>query len=69
MGPAIYREFFLTTIHSYNFLYSCDIFTISMCSIYNQNQYSFVILKQINDVASNDILRMITCIYESETWI
>lgn len=69
MYPAIDTELFLPTIHSYNFLSSCDIFTMSMCSIYNPSQRNFAILEQTHDVASNDILRMITCIYESETWI
>lgn len=67
MDPAIDTELFLTTIHSDSFFYSCDIFTISMCSIYNPSQHNLVILEQTNDVASNDILRMVTCIYESET--
>lgn len=35
--------------------------------MYNPNQYSFVILEQTKDVASKDMLRTITCIYESET--
>lgn len=39
--------------------------------MYNQNQYSFVILEQTKDAASKAILRIVTCTYESETrtWI
>ena len=51
MDPA--QKFFLLWCSLYNFLYSCNIFTMS---IY-QNEYSFVILEQTKDVASKDILR------------
>lgn len=37
--------------------------------MYNQNQYSHAILEQTEDVVSKAILRIITCIYESETWV
>lgn len=37
--------------------------------MYNENQYSYAILEQTKDVVSKDILRIITCTYESETWV
>lgn len=37
--------------------------------MYNQNQYSYAILEQSEDLVSEGILRKITCIYKSETWV
>ena len=55
MDPA--QKLFLLCCSLYNFLYSCNIFTMSVCYMYNQNEYSFVVLEQTKDVASKDILR------------
>lgn len=67
MDPA--QKFFLLQCSLFNFLDCCDTFTMSMCYMYNQSQHSFVILEQTKDVASKDILRIITCVYEPETWM
>lgn len=40
---------------------------MSMCSLYNQNQYSFTISEQTKEIASREILRIIPGIYETET--
>lgn len=63
------QNFFLLQSTLYNFLYSCYMFTMRMCYLYNQNQYSYAILEQTKDVVPKDTLRIITCIYESETWV